>query len=98
MNDGAEPTEPTSGFIDDGSRVAGFLDLPGQDVAAVTSAIFDGFSRLDDDGVLTVFCRRIDPEAISTICALGCLELVHSVVHGSGTSFVLQRANRIQAP
>ena len=93
VNDGGERAEPTSDFIDDGSRVAGFLDLPDMDADGVTSAILDGFTQLDDDAVLTVYCRSVSADAISAFCEPRGLELVHSVLHGAGTTFVLKRSN-----
>lgn len=81
-------------FVEDDSGAVGFLDLPDLDHDRVIAAIIDGFSRLDDDAVLTAFCTTADAHVMSELCQRHGMVLVHVVTHDSGTTFVLQRSSR----
>jgi hypothetical protein len=97
MTDGGDRHAPTPDFIDDESGMVGFLDLRDLDADGVT-AILDGFSQLGDDAVLTVYCTQLGVELIAALSEPHGVELVHSVPHGAGTTFVLKRSSMIERP
>jgi hypothetical protein len=82
------------GLVDDDPRTVRFLDLPDLDAEQVMDAVVDGFSRLEDDAVLTAYCTTLDAAAMTNRCVRHGLELVHTVPHDTGVTFVSRRSNR----
>lgn len=92
--DGGAPDEPAApfDFVEDDSRTVGFLDLPDLEVDSLIDAVLEGFSLLADDAVITAYCTGVDVHALSEICETNGVELVLSVPHEAGTTFVLKRS------
>lgn len=93
LSDDEERAAPTD-VIDDGTSSVGFLDLPDLDPDAVLDAVVDGFSRLDDDAVLTAYCTTLDAASMTNRCQRDGLDLVHTASHGASTTFVVRRSSR----
>jgi hypothetical protein len=80
-------------LVEDDSQAVGFLDLPDLDADAVLDRILDGFSQLDDDAIITVYCTHVDLHTLTDLCRFHDLEVVHAVPHDAGRTFVLKRSN-----
>jgi hypothetical protein len=80
-------------LVDDDSQAVGFLDLPDLDTEAVVDRIVDGFSQLHDDAIVTVYCTHVDAHTLTDLCGSHDLEVVHSVPHDAGRTFVLKRSS-----
>ena len=67
--DGDEPRLPGE-LVDDRSKGVGFLDLPDLDTEAVVDRVLDGFSQLNHDAIVTVYCTRVDAQTLTAVTPL----------------------------
>lgn len=91
-DDSDAPESTIAAVLGGDSDVVAFLDAPTLDIADLTAAIVDAFSRLATDAVLTVFSASIDASDVVDLTAPHGIELVHAVPHTNGTTFILRRA------
>ena len=82
------------GFIRNDSHTVGFLDLPELTADQVMDAVLHGFSHLNADAVLTTFCNNADGAILTKLAEAQGVQLVHSVSHDAGTTFILKRSTR----
>ena len=82
--------EPT--LIGDASNAVGFLDAPGLDPDALTTAIHAATDALAASAILTVFNDHpAGPRAIEELCERGELTLIATIDHPrGGTTFTLR--------
>ena len=90
--DGDASSSPRK-LVDDDSQAVGFLHLPDLETEAVVNRILHGFTQLQDDAIITVYCTRVNAEMLTDISRSHGLEVVHSVPHDAGTTFVLKRSS-----
>jgi len=93
-NGGGDGAPPPLDLVGDDSQSVGFLDLPDLDGDAVVGRVLAGFARLDAQAVLTAYCTRVDLDAMTDLCRPLGVDVVHSVSHEAGTTFVLKRISR----
>lgn len=93
QTDGGEPRLRRE-LVDDDSRAVGFLDLPDLDTEAVVDRVLDGFSQLHHDAIVAIYCTHVDAHTLTDLCGSHDLEVVHSVPHDVGNTFVLKRSSQ----